>query len=169
MVGSTGTYKAVGNTALKATNTRPNQWQKPRPRLTLVYDRNAQGHIAKTARGPKVAGSARTYARRHRVNAVSTSLDARMFIRVVVITVIVLCCSTAFECVRSMKVNQALDSARVEEVKAVSGDTLWSIAEHCGGDEIPTEEVVNWIRSHNKLSSAMLTPGQRIDVPVVAQ
>lgn len=100
-------------------------------------------------------------------DAASAALGARAFLRLVVIAVIVLCCSATFELMRSSDVNKTLNSAPIEEVRAVTGDTLWSIAQQYCGNDVPTEDAVTWIRSRNGLSSAMLTPGQRISVPVV--
>ena len=191
-INSTSTYTSVGNAAVKTT----------KPRLVLVYDRDAVDRGTRTpriseaprrpklpevprakvprARVPrakvpraKVPRASRAQNRVHGVGApagvVSAALDVRALLRIFVIAAIVLCCSAAFEGMRSAKINQMLDSAPVEEVKAVTGDTLWSIAEqHCSND-IPTEDVVTWIRSHNGLSSAMITPGQRISVPIVAE
>ena len=148
MAASTGTcnsYGSVGNTALEAA----------RPHLRLVYDRDALGCEYGVSN------------RRHDAFAALVPFDAKCLFSMLAVVAIVLCCSFAFEGVRSMKIHQVLESARVEEVRAVTGDTLWSIAEQCGGNDVPTEDVVSWIRSRNKLSSAILTPGQRISVPVV--
>ena len=166
-----GTYFSVGNAAIKAA----------KPRLELVYDRDALDRdvrrpgvskASRKSRMPKTSSAARAQNCAHRsceASAASAAIDARAFLRLVVIGVIVLCCSVVFEGIRSSRITQTLDSAPVEEVKAITGDTLWSIAEQYCGSDVPTDDVVTWIRSRNGLSSAMLTPGQRISVPVVAE
>ena len=162
-----GAYKSVGSAAIKAA----------RPHLMLVYDRNAREHDAVQRiaaipngrpRGHHLPQSPATQMHARGMSDVSVAPHTRLFVRLILVTAIVLCCSMAFECLRSAKINQVLNAAPVEEVKAVTGDTLWSIAEQYGGNEVPTEDVVTWIRSRNGLSSAMLTPGQLICVPVVA-
>ena len=167
MAGSNSTYTAVGNAALKAATCRTRQKPKSRSCLTLVYDRKANDCASKSLRTAQVDQARLAHNRKQGKHAVSISLNAKVFLRVIVIAAIALCFSSAIEGVRAMKINHTLDSARVEEVRAVTGDTLWSIAEQCGGSDVPTEDVVNWIRSRNNLNSAMIKPGQRISVPVV--
>ena len=166
-----GAYNSVGSAAITTA----------KPRLVLVYNRD---EIDQEVGTPRISGASRrarvpksskpsmmskTQNRGDRAGAITAALDARAFLRVIVIAAIIFCCSAAFEGMRSTKINQMLDSAPVEEVKVVTGDTLWSIAEQYCGNDVPTEDVVAWMRSHNGLSSAMLTPGQRISVPIVVE
>lgn len=49
-----------------------------------------------------------------------------------------------------------------------SGDTLWSLAERYPIEGMTTRQCVKWIMEHNSLESALLMPGQIVEVPATA-
>ncbi len=74
--------------------------------------------------------------------------------------------STVVDNARHAAAQSAISSGEVQTVCIAPGDTLWSIAEE---HEIPgtsTEDVVEWIKKSNGLSSSALMPGQRLVIPL---
>jgi len=61
--------------------------------------------------------------------------------------------------------NQIAQSVETQEVTVTRGDNLWSIASEHPVTGLSTQEVVNFIEKANSLSTAMLTPGQSLEVP----
>ena len=52
------------------------------------------------------------------------------------------------------------------EVEVVKGDNLWKIADRHYGDNIDLRKKIFKIKKVNELESAMLTPGQKILIPI---
>ena len=59
----------------------------------------------------------------------------------------------------------AMAQIALEPYHVTPGDSLWSIAEQHGVHSLRTEEVVAWIRAHNKLNTSLLSVGQLLEVP----
>lgn len=66
---------------------------------------------------------------------------------------------------RSNDVARRIESQGVQTVFVVEGDTLWTLAQEHGIDGVRTSDVVSWTVEHNGLSTSMLRPGQRLELP----
>lgn len=58
-----------------------------------------------------------------------------------------------------------IESAPKRTVVVDSGDTLWSLAETSSLDEVPTAEIVAWMRCANNIDEDPIRPGQKLLVP----
>lgn len=78
----------------------------------------------------------------------------------------ILAVSIARDSVVASRLDAALGALPQETVVVRDGDTLWSIAASRG--ELPgsTEDVVSWVSELNHIEGGLITPGQRIVVPV---
>ena len=62
-------------------------------------------------------------------------------------------------------VTQTLESANVQVVNVLPGDSIWGIASAHPIEGVTTQELVWWIRNANNLESPVLLPGQALKVP----
>lgn len=74
--------------------------------------------------------------------------------------------SLVVDTTRRAGMHSRLYDATETTIHVTAGDTLWSIAERCGGGEVvATSDVVAWIRNRNNLDTSALSVGQSLTVP----
>lgn len=62
---------------------------------------------------------------------------------------------------------QAMADTPTQTIRVSSGDSLWSIAEAHGIDNLDTRQTIEVIRAWNDLDSSMLKPGMELTVPAI--
>ncbi|MBM6775284.1 LysM peptidoglycan-binding domain-containing protein [Olsenella profusa] len=62
----------------------------------------------------------------------------------------------------------SLSALPTETVVVQEGDSLWGIAEGRIPQGVSTAELVSWIQERNGLTGGLVTPGQRLQVPVAS-
>ena len=67
---------------------------------------------------------------------------------------------------RRLHAQQVIAAQPTETVHVCEGDTIWGIARAHHVDGVSTRELVQWVRDQNGLSSAFLSPGQTLLVPL---
>jgi len=85
------------------------------------------------------------------------------FITFLSIVLLLLC--SLINLLLGLNVVKAEEPTTYVEVKVVSGDTLWNLAQRYGSDSKDIREVVYEISSINNVTAATLQPGQTILIP----
>ncbi|MDO4536679.1 MAG: LysM peptidoglycan-binding domain-containing protein [Coriobacteriales bacterium] len=130
-----------------------------------------QGTLAlkrRQAPGPRLAYSAP--APRARERAVKERHEGRALL-VGLFLVLAFVCGGAFLLEGLLSMPEAMVGAETcyETHYVRGGETLWSIAQECAPNTMRTEEMVSLIRSHNDLSTSLLSPGQMLEIPMLGR
>lgn len=130
-----------------------------------------QGTLAlkrKETQGPRLAYSAPAPSPKERA---ATQQHKGRALLVGVLLVLAFVCSGAFLLEGLLAMPGAVAGAQVsyETHYVRGGETLWSIAQECAPNTMRTEEMVSLIRSHNDLSTSLLSPGQMLEIPMLGR
>lgn len=78
-------------------------------------------------------------------------------------------CMAAFVAYHAVKPlsTEAVDQPfTVVTVVVLKGDSLWKIADRYDNNKMDLRQYINIIESYNRLDTAVLQPGQRLNIPV---
>lgn len=74
--------------------------------------------------------------------------------------------TSAIDGCRVQRVRHILEGHPTKTVRVQEGDTIWNLAQGCRVDGVSTSDIVSWLYEHNGLTTACLTPGQPLSVPM---
>lgn len=148
-----GTYECDGTSALKS---------HPSPQLS-VYE-GAEREPSRPRGGRRASGEPSRPA-----DLLSQRDSLRATFLVVLCALSIMLAGFVADGLHVAATTSRISSMPTEAIRVYSGQTLWGIAEEHPVDGVSTRELVNWIERSNELSSASLTPGQTLFIPVVGK